>query len=265
MATTKNGPWTITPDLAAKWLQNAAPNRSIKRLHVERFKAIMRSGNWSLNGETIKFNLHGQLIDGQHRLLAAVEAHAAFASYVLFGLPVDAQQTVDIGMKRSAGDMLHFLGEVNTNNLAATLRWVWRYDAHKMTPYSSLDAPPIEALYELLQNHPSIRHALAYGPLIQRLVTRSLGSAFFHLMSRLDEATAASFFEVLASGENLSKHMPLYLLRTRLIANSQNKARLSNIQVAALIIKAWNATREGKSLRFLRWQDGQGEEFPRLG
>jgi hypothetical protein len=83
-------------------------------------------------------------------------------------------------------------------------------------------------------------------------------------MQRLDADRATRFFDSLVDGENLTRQMPRSLLRNRLITNSQAKARLSKTQVAALVIKAWNAEREGKALKFLKWQDGQGAAFPAL-
>jgi hypothetical protein len=57
---------------------------------------------------------------------------------------------------------------------------------------------------------------------------------------------------------------PMYVLRDRLMQNSQAKAKLQSSYIAALYIKAWNYTRGGKKLSSLRYRQAgdKCEDFP---
>lgn len=60
----------ITPERAAEMLSKNKSNRKINQANVRRIADDMLTGNYKLNGETIKFYADGTLADGQHRLTA---------------------------------------------------------------------------------------------------------------------------------------------------------------------------------------------------
>lgn len=104
---------TITPDMAAELLQRNVRNRSVSRETVEAYARDMRNGSWVLNGESIKFNRLGELIDGQHRLHAIISAGVQATLFVIYDLPDGALEngmtvmdTVDRGRTRSVADQL---------------------------------------------------------------------------------------------------------------------------------------------------------------
>lgn len=68
----------------------------------------------------------------------------------------------------------------------------------------------------------------------------------------------------IVTGSNLAQGSPVYLLRERLVRNATDKAKLGREYMLALAIKAWNATRSGRTLRALKFTDGNDikEAFP---
>jgi hypothetical protein len=61
----------VTPEIAEEWLtKNHPSNRKIAKGQVEAFAHDMSTGNWKLTHQAIAFDITGQLIDGQHRLMA---------------------------------------------------------------------------------------------------------------------------------------------------------------------------------------------------
>jgi hypothetical protein len=64
----------VDPATAESWLAKNPNNRNLRVPVVQSYARDMVSGNWMLNGETIKFDQSGKLIDGQHRLSAVVTA-----------------------------------------------------------------------------------------------------------------------------------------------------------------------------------------------
>jgi hypothetical protein len=253
---------TITPAMATRYLGTMLRNRKVRGRHVDTLVQAITAEEWQLNGETIKFNIAGELIDGQHRLLAVIKAGKAINSYVITDIVEEGLPTIDVGLKRSPGDIFALQGYANATNLCATLRWIWRYEHGLMAGYTL--SPTIQVLQDVMVAHPEAKNSLSTGSLTARFMTRSLGSALHCLFSERDATLADGFFLGIREGTDYVKDNPLYLLRQRLIANSQAKARLPDYEVAALTIKAFTCLRQGMKLRFLRWRNvgATPEEFP---
>lgn len=113
---------TITPSEAARILENNPKNRAIRRFHVDKIARDMKAGRWQLNGDAIRINCDGSLIDGQHRLTACVLADVPFQTLVVSGLPATVRATIDGGAKRSHGDRLAMDGVSYSTNVSAALR-----------------------------------------------------------------------------------------------------------------------------------------------
>ena len=93
----------ITPEKAKEYLShNVENNRGIVKKRVALYAHDMMSGNWCDNGETIKFNSNGELIDGQHRLRAILASGTTQTMWVARGVDKNAFMTIDTGMGRSA-------------------------------------------------------------------------------------------------------------------------------------------------------------------
>lgn len=102
---------TINPTLAQSWLKKADPKgRNVNQGRVKQFAADMVADRWSVNGETIKFDIDDVLIDGHHRLEACILANKSFKSWVIEGLEKGARLTIDTGAPRSPKDVLNMDG-----------------------------------------------------------------------------------------------------------------------------------------------------------
>lgn len=92
---------SITPKKAAEWLKRNVANRPLSQRTVTNYATAMADRAWKLNGDSIRFNGSGDLIDGQHRLTGCVKAGVPFDSYVIRGLDHDAFDTIDQGRRRT--------------------------------------------------------------------------------------------------------------------------------------------------------------------
>lgn len=99
----------ISPETAKKYLEQNFVNRSISEARVTSYARDMKNNNWQLNGESIKFNTKGQLIDGQHRLCAVVRSGEIIPICVVRGLDVTINE-VDRGKSRTTRDTLTIEG-----------------------------------------------------------------------------------------------------------------------------------------------------------
>jgi hypothetical protein len=101
---------TITPEMAEEMLKKNIGNRKINQANVNRIAADMATGNYKLNGETIKISPNGEILDGQHRLLAAVKSGITFRTYIVYNVERESIGTIDMGKGRSVDDSLNVMG-----------------------------------------------------------------------------------------------------------------------------------------------------------
>ena len=101
---------TITPAMAEKMLEKNIANRKVNQANVNRIAADMTTGNYKVNGETIKISSAGEIIDGQHRLLACVKSGMSFDTYIVYNVEREAVGTIDMGKGRSVADSLNVMG-----------------------------------------------------------------------------------------------------------------------------------------------------------
>lgn len=101
---------TITPEMAEIMLEKNIANRKVNQANVNRIAADMATGNYKVNGETIKISPNGEILDGQHRLLAAVKSGMTFKTYVVYNVERESIGTIDMGKGRSVADSLNVMG-----------------------------------------------------------------------------------------------------------------------------------------------------------
>ena len=94
--------WTITPNVAAKLLENNPSNRPVSRTKVAEYIRQLLNGEWQTTHQGILLGKGDILLDGQHRLLAIVECGVAVKCLVSRDdertSPVDLM--VDAGLRR---------------------------------------------------------------------------------------------------------------------------------------------------------------------
>ena len=101
---------TITPEMAEIMLEKNIANRKVNQANVNRIAADMATGNYKLNGETIKISTNHEILDGQHRLLACIKSNMPFKTYIVYNVEREAIGTIDMGKGRSVADSLNVMG-----------------------------------------------------------------------------------------------------------------------------------------------------------
>ena len=261
METTTAKVQTITPDMALKMLEtNIEKNRKVRNDRVRLYAENMRLGHWRMTGEPIIFN-DGELIDGQHRLLACVEAKTPFTTLVVQDVAPDAFTFLNSGLPRSVGDILSHNDHKNANNLGAAVKLVLTSErnlpAHsKNRRVGSND----EVLDEANTHRDLYDRASKLANLAQRegYLCAAL-TAFYVLLSRaVSEDAAVEFITPAIEGVGLEAGDPRLALRRWVI---QGK-RTSDFHLAAWI-RAWNAHANRESLKMIKsWVSGT--PFPKI-
>lgn len=257
----------ITPDRAREYLGHNTRNRTIRARTVAAYSADMKNGDWRWNGEAIKFGADGTLLDGQHRLMAIVEADVPIRMLVVRGLPEETQMTMDTGAKRTFSDHLRLAGEDHYVTLATTARSVTAWEDGGVTAFASGNQYTNAQMLRTLDAYPWLRDG---APLISRVthaarLPGTTAGLCWWLFTTLDSEDANHFFERLASDEGHRRGEPIYALRS-LLYNSDDSVRSNRNKkyLAAVTIKAWNKYRDGEELRQLKFRAGGAnpESFP---
>jgi len=262
----------VTVKMAREFLDSrVAKQRRIGARHVAELADAMLNGRWIYNGESIKIDKTGAMIDGQHRCAAGIKARKAFYTDIVYGLPEEAYKTVDQKAKsRSASDVLTINGEKSTRSLASALAWNIAYNTGKLVKTGkqwlvSPDAQQIEA--ELTAN-PKIKESVIVGRMCKGMLGGGPAAFLHYRFSLKDQPLADWFFHQFSTGENLPSNSPILLLRNWFLEDRiQNKAKLPMGEKIASVIKTWNLIRKSvktKKRAFIKWRSGGNapEKFP---
>jgi len=253
---------TITPEQAKKLLLNNETNRPKTLSVIKEYANDMREGKWELNGETIKLNSDGGLLDGQHRLEACILADTPFNTFIVQVKSDNAFDTIDIGKKRTGADTFHVQGEKNSALLASVMRLIVEYKKVGRLGATSFKVTS-RTLREALERHPTARHSVSYSAGKRVNFTNGTVIGFCHyVFSKIDDTAALVFMDQVCLGEGLVKTDAAYVLREKLTSErlAGTKYQVRNNYAVALVFKAWNAFRSGTTIKVLRLHSE--EDFP---
>lgn len=248
----------ITPELAEQWLSKNTQNRPVRERYVAELGEAMKRGEWVTNGDAIRFDDAGVLIDGQHRLWAVFTSEVTIESVVIRGLANESKLTIDHGARRKLSDHLRMAGHPNSVTLAAIINMVW-----KLENGHARDAvrPTVAQAMALLEEQPDIVESVK---MVGRYHSRFSGSsaavgALYYEFAMRDSDAAEIFFEKLIEGVGLEKDSPIFVLRKSLEISPP-----STVVLMAIFIKAWNAYLEGRAITTLVWRPvgKTAEPFP---
>ena len=245
----------ITPKMAADWLKANTLNRPVRPAHVAFLSREMQSGSWVVNGETIKIADNEDILDGQHRLLACIDAGVSFDTFVVYGLKEEAFDSIDQGIVRSGADVLsiHFpqAPASITRAVASGVRVCWKIQHGWTTRIAYMKRGNAEALAYVLKNPVLWRCAsiLNAYPKDARLISLGQATGLYFAFNRKDAGAAEQFMRDISTGEELKSTSVEYQLRSLFISEQRKHQMLSGDAKCMLVIKAWNCRRRNKMPR----------------
>lgn len=250
---------TVTPEHAESLLERNKINRRITPAHVKRLCQSMLRGKWRTNGEAIKIDWNGDVLDGQHRLLACVMSGVPFETLLISDLPPDVFQSLDQGKVRSGSDVLAATGAKHTRSIAAAIRAMEAIRKETALLNIRLSNEEIFELYN--GEYAGIGDVVArVGSMCKNeIVSSSLGAAMWFLGKRSKYAYKADeFVERLYDGIGLGVDSPILILRNRLINNTRLKTRgIHREVILGFLIKCWNAFVTGRNIKKYQWNEGE--------
>lgn len=258
----------FTPKIAEDFLSRSRANRPLVQRVVDTYARIMADGGWRVNGEPLIVNSSGELLNGQHRLRAVMQADTEVPMLVVWGIDDDAFDTIDTGRSRAGRDLIGIAGYNDSSTLATAAGWLWRYKRSDgiLTLTSSRFKPTNHDLLETLRAYPGLLESLPFGHSLSGLMGRGLATFCHYICSDRDRTAADKFFTDLAEGANLHKGQAVWVLRNVLLDNKTAKHKMSQLYQVAITIRAFNYERANRETRIVRWrQAGPAREaFPTL-
>lgn len=241
----------ITPELAKSFLEKNVKNRTIRPQHVTKLARDIERGDYIDTDDPIKFDINGNLIDGQHRLCAIIQADTPVVMRVTYNLEPKAQDVIDTGVRRSATDLLHLHGIPHAPIVNGMSRYLV---AEAMGRGVKGIALTHSQVLELLELHPKMP-LYAVGPgrapngisSVPLSVINYVGSV---LLDRKDDAE--QFMKVMMTGVPSYDGCPVHTLRERVLrlAIVQDKSRrVSHEDQYTLMKVAWNLLCKGEPNR----------------
>lgn len=237
-------------------------NRSISKVNVASLVRDMENNRWVGHvGDEVTIAEDGQLNNGQHRMYAIRETGIAQPMKLCFGMTKAARASEGSGRSKNGADLIAFKEGAKAKNKearSAALRLVYGFihDQSRPKVYAGNRKPTHSEFYDIEEQYgESISESLQF--VMQhdvQTITVVSNAAFLHFLlknSKYGKKYADSFFEKLGTGVNLKSTDPVMVARNRFIRDAQGQKALrhqSNKDVAlGLIVKAWNATVEGKN------------------
>lgn len=252
---------TITPELAQRLLDANPRNRAVKNNNLKRVVSDMKTGAWKVNGDTIRVDTDGYLLDGQHRLLAVVASGVSYEGILVTGLAPEVFDTIDQGVKRTPGDILTTHGVKNASAVGSALPLVAEYLSGGRD-FETAATRYRSRLRQLYDEHSGVSDSFRAATMIGTLAPQRIVVALHYLFSMVSPSKADDFFKAVSTGENMTAGDPPLVLRNRLVDNLGAKAKLQRWYIMALFIKAWNAYSIGARMKFVR--HSEYEPFPSI-
>ena len=264
----------VTPKMAKAYLATNWKNRTIRPAQVGQIACDIREGRWLLNGEALKFDIDGNMIDGQHRCLAIIEADQAVETLVVTDLPRAVQRTLGGAISRNFADELTMRGVAYASVASSAAKTCAVFDR-----FGWWESKFVREISITDQGAAFDRHEDAIMGSSKRIVrlynankgggflpTQSMMSGLYIHFARHDLKVADHFLDRCYTGVGLEDEDPIYRLR-RLFNPRDIHRRMGFALRNAVVIKAFNLVCEGRTVRKLTWRRTGPfpEPFPRIG
>lgn len=258
----------VNPDHAIAWLEYSKfQNRKISERMVAKIASDIQKNHWRFDGNSLKFDKEGNLIDGQHRLWAIVKSQRCVLCLVIRNLDHNVVNVIDTGRSRTYGDILHFHGHVNSNALSNACRLLLGFKEHSGNLYDWARFrdrkmfSPSDVVKECEENAEIVNslQTLVSYKFTKKFMGLGTAALCHYLFAQRDRLMADEFFYLLEKGVNLDEgHAVLALkncltLRDHLTIQTAKGGYHRTAYLIALVIKAWNAYREERPVKRLTY------------
>lgn len=241
---------TISPERAKSIINHSDTlfkNRKTRKVTVDAYRKDMQSGEWKVNGETIKFREDGALTDGRHRLMAVSEGNTPVEFIAIGNLEKGVEDTMDIGMARSLESAFDFNDLYYMKGAGTVLKYKMKLDKGTRNTNGNCKLSGltrVEMVQEFIGNIESYNSAVAFGKTISANSGRVLGKtevggiyAYLTLTMGVSESFVEDFFTRMVSAARNSKG----IYNAAMTKLSKISSREMSKQRLDVFINCWNS------------------------
>lgn len=257
----------ITPQIAVEYLSHNKGNRTLSQNAVKRYAQEMLHGNWKMNGQGIHFDKEGNLVNGQHRLSAVVQAGISVPMLVIRGVEDGSFATYDCGKARNRADVFSIEGIMNSHQVAGVVAYYLVLADGRTAMSSKIDKVSSKvhtgaySHIDLLACYHENEDTFQWATLIAKVLNkrakafplRMMGGLAAYLVLRKGEASELieQFFACFVdSGKRGDFSMFERLKDVFFNADSGRAGRLTEEMKLRYIARIWNAYKEDRNLSF---------------
>lgn len=253
----------ISPKQADVYLLKTNKQRQFQRSHVITLSRQMSQEMWHDHVVFIMFDWNDDLMNGQHTLRAIVHSGTTQVCVVIRGMDPEAFHVLDTGMKRTYKDALHIAGFTQVALYGGLANKViqWERMIYLGGKKRTALVPTNEEIVRYCQaNTKEMAESINYYLQVktklkqEQLMSGGLFIFLYHMFKESNKSQAFDFMDRILSGKDVTKvpkYQPVNKLRTRLIQNAKDDAKLAQQIIVLMTVGAWNAYRQNKKLHTL--------------
>ena len=259
----------VTPEMATQLLEHNQINRPLNDRHVRRIANQIAEGKWKFNGDTIKISPDKDVVDGQHRLWAIIEAKVPVETVIVHGIEKEAFSTIDtIRKSRSGSNVLALQGCARWRQVTATalswfLRWHRGVIEEYRAPQNRVENADVEMAWK---ENPGILRAVEKVSPLRNICNTGLLAFVYYVTANRNQELAERLVHTLTNPAGIALSDPLFKLRVHLCSAQRSEKTRNAIVEIALFFKALNAAHRNEKISQLSWrhQGKNPEPFPKL-
>lgn len=254
---------TMTPVLAQLLLDKNSLNRPISARHVQTLASDISANLWQFNSQPIIVSRTGELLDGQHRCAAVISIGVGIDTLMSFGADDAARYVMDVGRPKSAANFLAMNGKSYSTVVASAVGYYLQYQRRGyVLRGAGSEAQWVPTKAEIVAAASSLKGFDASVDFTKRqkhpLRCHSVLAMVHYLFKKRGGAAAADEFMLGlldADLPGLRKGHPVWFCREKLLRMT-GRGTETNHRLEVLI-KCWNAWRDGRTLDSIRIQGGK--------
>ena len=263
----------ITPALATKLIEQTDPTvqRKSKTGQIIYLAQQILDNKWQFNGDAIRQDIKGNIIDGLHRLKACVMADKTIKTLFIKGLPTEAIKTIDqAGAKRTLADYIsiQYAESKYHTTSSAVMQTVSEFNLGRNGSFDSRQnvggglgkKNKIDRVYidDFLAKNPAFFEFIANSTAIRTqgdmILTPKAFCSFHWILKGINEQRAGDFMYKLSTGAGLALDHPIYELRKRIIKSKTDtkngkRGNLTGADMASIVFTTWNLYITGKKAK----------------
>lgn len=252
----------ITPEFATTLLKHNNRNRTVQPRLVSELSNAITKGNFKYNGEAIIVSEEGNLLDGQHRLLACIRAGMSMECEIVYNVPEDVMPTIDTGVARTAGHVLSMYGYTQYNMLAAMARIILKFNKKQVDRQAKGTSRYSNAeVLEFCNENPDLEEYIAVKKKVLNM-TRSELSFYNYVFLNCDPYSGEDFMGALISGENLQFGNPVFILRELMIKDMNSLTKYSLKQRMKFVFFTYDRYIKNREVKRLTPKMGEKIIYP---